>query len=129
MSSPEVIPVPPEWAARVFFVVLGFVVVWDQVRRDPEAYWKKLASRLDWIRKPTEIKDVSYAREDFRIRWYADGVLNVSVECLDRHLPRKADDIAFIFEGDDPNESRAVTYAEALAETCRMANVLKAHGV
>jgi acetyl-CoA synthetase len=128
MSSPEVIPVPPEWAARAHIDAKGYAAAWDQVRSDPEAYWKRIGERLDWITKPTEIKDVSYDAADFRIRWYADGVLNASVECLDRHLPRKADDIAFIWEGDDPKDSKRVTYAEAHAETCRMANVLKAHG-
>ncbi|HZW15269.1 MAG TPA: acetate--CoA ligase, partial [Brevundimonas sp.] len=68
-------------------------------------------------------------KADFRIRWYADGVLNASANCLDRHLPHRADDIAIIWEGDDPADSRKITYAEAHAETCRMANVLKAHGV
>jgi len=129
MSSPEVIPVPPEWAARAHIDARGYAAAWEQVRRDPQGYWKKIADRLDWISKPTEIKDVSFHREDFRIRWYADGVLNASVECLDRHLPRKANDIAFIWEGDNPEDSKRVTYAEAHAETCRMANVLKAHGV
>ena len=129
MSQTDLIPVPPEWAKRAHVDAAGYAAAWDQVTRDPEGYWKKLADRLDWITKPTQIKDVSYHRQDFRIRWYADGVLNASVECLDRHLPRKANDIAFIWEGDEPTDSRKITYAEAHAETCRMANVLKAHGV
>ncbi len=74
------------------------------------------------------VKDVSYDANDFRIRWYADGVLNASVNCLDRHLPKRANDIAIIWEGDDPKDSRKITYAEAHAEVCRMANVLKARG-
>jgi acetyl-CoA synthetase len=97
--------------------------------RDPQGYWGRLGQRLTWTRAPTQIKDVSFDAADFRIRWYADGVLNASVNCLDRHLPTRADDIAFIWEGDDPKDSRRVTYAEAHAETCRMANVLKKHGV
>jgi acetyl-CoA synthetase len=129
VSHPEVIPVPAEWAAKAHVDAAGYQAAWDEVNRDPDGYWRKIADRLNWIRKPTRIKDVSFHREDFRIRWYDDGVLNVSVECLDRHLPRKANDIAFIWEGDDPNDSRRITYAEAHAETCRMANVLKAHGV
>ena len=129
MSHPEVIPVAPAWAARAHIDAKGYDAAWEQVRRDPDGYWKAIAGRLDWIKKPTRIKDVSFHREDFRIRWYEDGVLNASVECLDRHLPKKASDVAFIWEGDDPKDSRAVTYAQAHAETCRMANVLKAHGV
>ena len=129
MSHPEVIPVPAEWAARAHIDAAGYDAARDRVRRDPDGYWKTIADRLDWIVKPTQIKDLSYDAKDFRIRWYADGVLNASVECLDRHLPRKAGDVAFIWEGDDPADSRTVTYAEAHVETCRMANVLKAHGV
>ena len=129
MTDKDLILVPPEWAGRAHIDAEGYDAAWAAVRADPRAYWAELAGRLDWIVKPTAIKDVSFDRADFRIRWFADGVLNASVECLDRHLPRKADDIAFIWEGDDPKDSRKVTYGEAHAETCRMANVLKAHGV
>ncbi|HYG28325.1 MAG TPA: AMP-binding protein, partial [Caulobacteraceae bacterium] len=100
-----------------------------RAEEDPEGYWSEVASRLDWIKPFTQVKDVSYNKEDFRIRWYADGVLNASANCLDRHLPHRADDIAIIWEGDDPADSRKITYAEAHTETCRMANVLKANGV
>jgi acetyl-CoA synthetase len=96
---------------------------------DPEAYWREAAKAIDWERFPTRIKDVSYHREDFRIRWYEDGVLNASVNCVDRHLPHKANDVAIIFEGDDPAEQRRVTYGELAGEVARMANVLKARGV
>ncbi len=129
MSSPNTIPVPPAWAARAHIDAAGYEAACEEARRDPEAYWGKLGQRLDWIKPPTQIKDVSFEAADFRIRWYADGVLNASANCLDRHLQAKADDIAFIWEGDDPEQSRTISYAEAHAETCRMANVLKAHGV
>ena len=129
MSDTDLIPVPPAWAERAHIDKAGYDAACAAAEADPEGYWRGLAGRLGWITAPTMIKDVSFNAEDFRIRWYADGVLNASVECLDRHLPRKADDVAFIWEGDDPADSRQVTYAEAQAETCRMANVLKAHGV
>src|SRR5690242_21524531 len=70
--------------------------------RDPEAFWKNVAQRLDWIRTPTKIKDVSFDARDLHIRWYEDGVLNVSVNCLDRHLATPCDKTALLFEGDDP---------------------------
>jgi acetyl-CoA synthetase len=129
MSHPDIVPVSPAWAKQPHIDAAGYEAACEEVARDPQAYWKRLAQRLDWITPPTAIKDVSFHRQDFHIRWYGDGVLNASVECLDRHLPRKANDIAFIWEGDDPAHSRSITYAEAHAETCRMANVLKAHGV
>jgi acetyl-CoA synthetase len=129
VSQPDIFPVPEAWAKRAHVDAAAYEAACAEVARDPDGYWGKLARRLDWITPPTQIKDVSFDREDFRIRWFADGVLNVSVNCLDRHLPARANDIAFIWEGDDPALSRQVTYGEAHAETCRMANVLKAHGV
>jgi len=96
---------------------------------DPDGYWREVGGRLDWIRPFTEVKDVSFDREDFRIRWYADGVLNVSVNCVDRHLAERRDQTAIIWESDDPEIYSTLTYGELHAEVCRMANVLKARGV
>jgi acetyl-CoA synthetase len=129
MSEGEVFPVPQGWARRAHMDAAGYEAAWARVEADPQGYWRDAAARLEWMRPPTLIKDVSFEREDFHIRWYADGVLNACANCLDRHLPKRRDDVAFIWEGDDPAESRKITYAEALAETCRMANVLKARGV
>ena len=98
-------------------------------RERPDAFWAEQAQRLDWITPPTRIKDVSFDPADFRIRWFEDGVLNVSANCIDRHLATRRDDTAIIWEGDDPAESRAVTFGELHAQVCRMANVLKRHGV
>ena len=129
MSQAELFSVPPEWAARAKITAEGYQAAVERAARDPEGYWTDVAQRLDWIKPFTRAKDVSFAREDFRIRWFADGVLNVSANCLDRHLPDKANDVAFIWEGDDPAQSKAITYREAFEATCCMANVLKAHGV
>ena len=129
MSEGEVFPVPPAWAARAHMNAAGYEAALRQVDEDPQGFWTKVAGRLDWMKPFTTAKDVSFHREDFHIRWFADGVLNVSANCLDRHLPHRADEVAIIWEGDDPAESRKITYREAHAEVCRMANVLKAHGV
>jgi acetyl-CoA synthetase len=107
----------------------AYDAAWKRVEADPNGFWRDVAGRLAWIKPFSVVKDVSYHREDFHIRWFADGVLNASVNCLDRHLPTRANDIAIIWEGDDPRDSKKITYAEAHAETCRMANVLKAQGV
>lgn len=96
---------------------------------DPDAYWRQEAARLDWMQPFTTVKDTSFAEADFRIRWFADGVLNVSVNCLDRHLAARGDQTAIIFEGDEPGEGRRLTYRELHAEVCRFANVLKSRGV
>ncbi|WP_332766830.1 acetate--CoA ligase [Phenylobacterium sp.] len=99
------------------------------VREDPDRFWGEAAQRLDWMVPFTTVKDVSFRREDFRIRWFADGILNACANCVDRHLPARADQTALIWEADDPALSRRITYAELHAEVCRMANVLRAHGV
>ena len=129
MSEGQVFPVPEAWAKRAHMDAAGYDAAVKRVEADPDGFWTDVAKRLDWIKPFTQVKDVSYDAKDFHIRWFADGVLNVSANCLDRHLPARANDIAIIWEGDDPANSRKITYAEAHAETCRMANVLKKHGV
>src|SRR3546814_7325748 len=96
---------------------------------DPEGFWGEHGKRLDWIRPYTKVKDVSFAEPDLHIRWYEDGTLNASANCLDRHLATRGDQTAILWEGDDPNESRAITYRELHAEVAKFANVLKGLGV
>ena len=122
-------PVPKGWAERAHLDAGALAAARRRAEQDPHGYWKDLADRLDWITPPTKIKDVSFHEEDFRIRWYEDGVLNVSANCIDRHLPHRANEVAFIWEGDDPAASRKITYAELHEQVCRMANVFKTHGV
>jgi acetyl-CoA synthetase len=98
-------------------------------KAEPEAFWAGVAKRLDWSKPFTKVKDVSYEAKDLHIRWFYDGELNACVNCLDRHLPERANDAAIIWESDDPGVAKTITYAEAFEETCRMANVLKARGV
>ena len=100
-----------------------------RAKSDPEGYWRDVAARLTWSKPFTQVKDVSFDAQNFHIRWYADGELNVSVNCIDRHLPERADQTAIIWESDDPEVYDTLTYAQLHAEVCRMANVLKAKGV
>jgi acetyl-CoA synthetase len=126
--SQDIIPVPEAWAKKAHLDAAGYDAAVAQAQDDPQNYWARIAQRLDWIKFPTRIKEVSFHEADFRINWYADGVLNVSANCLDRHLADRGDQTAFIFEGDEPDQQRLITYREAHAEVCRFANVLKAHG-
>jgi acetyl-CoA synthetase len=96
---------------------------------DTDAFWLDQARRLDWTRFPEQAGDWSFDEADFRIRWYADGELNLSVNCLDRHLDARGDRAALIFEPDEPGTGHTLTYRELHAETCRMANLLKSRGV
>ena len=96
---------------------------------DPDAFWLEQARRLTWSRFPTQAGDWSFAEPNFGIRWYADGELNLSVNCLDRHLTEHSDEVALIFEADEPGEGREVTYRELYEETCRFANLLRQRGI
>ncbi|MDG6348881.1 acetate--CoA ligase [Luteimonas sp. 8-5] len=97
---------------------------------DPDAFWGEAAGRLDWMRAPTRVKDTSFDADDFHIRWYADGEVNASVECLDRHLAGRGDKTAIVFEPDDPaGEVQRISYRELHARVCRLANALRNLGV
>ena len=123
------LPVPPEWRGRVFIDAAKYREMYARSLADPEGFWREVAARLDWIKPFTKVKNVSWDPDDLFIKWFEDGTLNVSANCIDRHLPRHAGRIAIIWEGDDPKDSRAITYQELHDEVCRFANVLKEHGV
>ncbi|WP_443749405.1 acetate--CoA ligase [Asticcacaulis solisilvae] len=122
-------PVPADFIRPGTLTAEGLQAQHDLFARDPDAHWTNLGQALDWMTPFTKVKDVSYNREDFRIRWYHDGVLNVSANCIDRHLATRGDQVALIFEGDDPNVSYTVTYKQLSAEVNKRANLLKAYGV
>src|SRR3546814_832778 len=126
----DIYPVPAEWQARAKVDANAYAETYARSLSDPEAYWLEQAQRLDWVQMPSVADESSFAEHDFGVRWFGDGVLNVSVNCLDRHLAERGDDIALIWEPDDPSEdARRYTYRELHAEVCRFANVLKGQGV
>ena len=92
-----VYPVPPAFAAQARLRRDDYDRLYAESLADPDGFWRHVADRLDWITPPTQVRDVSFDVEDFHIRWYADGVLNVSANCLDRHLPHRANDTAIIW--------------------------------
>jgi acetyl-CoA synthetase len=122
-------PVPSAFAARANMSPELYQETYARSLADPEAFWGEQAKRLNWMTAPTQIKDVSWDKSDLHVRWYADGVLNVTENCLDRHLETRADKVAIIWEGDSPDESKTFTYRELHSEVCRFANVMKANGV
>jgi acetyl-CoA synthetase len=124
-----VFEVPDAWAQRAEVDRAKYEALYEASRRDPDAFWAEQARRLHWFQEPTRVQDVSFAAGDFRIRWFEDGVLNVAYNCLDRHLPHRRDQVAIIWEGDEPGQDRKITYGELFGAVCRMANVLKKHGV
>ena len=122
-------PVPADWARRAHVDAAGYADRYRQSIADPEGFWREEARRIDWITPFTRVRNASFDAQDFGIRWFEDGVLNVSANCLDRHLAEHGERPAILWEADTPGERRVITYRELHAEVCRFANVLKARGV
>jgi acetyl-CoA synthetase len=125
----KVYPVDPAFAAKAHLRKADYERLYAESVKDPEGFWGRIGERLEWVKKPTHIRDVSFNPEDLHIRWYDDGQLNVSANCLDRHLATRGDKTAIIFEGDDPADSRRITYRQLHTEVCKFANTLKHLGV
>src|SRR3546814_9927067 len=117
----DVYPVPETFAAQANIKPADYERDYAESIRDPDAFWGRIAQRLEWMTPPTRIRDVSFDPKDFRIRWFADGELNVSVNCLDRHLATRGDKTALIFEPASPDgEARHVSYRDLHARFCRL---------
>ncbi|HOZ27597.1 MAG TPA: AMP-binding protein, partial [Hyphomonadaceae bacterium] len=135
MSESHVYPVPPEFAAKALVNAEKYEEMYAASVADPEAFWRQHGKRLRWISPYTKVKNVNWDisktndPKDLYVKWFEDGTLNVSANCIDRHLPEKADVTAFLFEGDDPSVSKRITYSELYSHVCRFANVLKGQGV
>ena len=121
--------VPKHWASRAHIDASNYQKLYEASLQDPDKFWMEQGKRLDWIRPYTQAGDWSYEYPDVHIRWFADGTLNVCANCVDRHLPERADQVALIWEGDDPKHDAKITYGELHKEVCRFANVLKSQGV
>jgi acetyl-CoA synthetase len=121
--------VPENWLARAYVDDAGYRDMYARSVRDPEGFWGDHGKRIDWIKPYTRVKRTSFAPGNVSIEWFGDGTTNVSLNCIDRHLAKRADQVAIIWEGDDPGESKRITYRQLHDEVCRFANVLKAHGV
>ena len=129
MSDDQLFPVPIEWAKKAYVDNAKYLAMYAASVDNPEAFWGEQGKRIDWIKPYTKVKDVSFDAKDFRIRWYEDGTLNASVNCIDRHLAKRGDQVAIIWEGDEPTDDKRITYQQLYEEVCRFANVLKAQGV
>ncbi len=127
--SDSLIPVPEAWKKRAHMTAAQYEAAYAQSLADPDGYWGKEAARLDWMTPFTKVKNASFDAADLHIKWFEDGALNVAANCIDRHLETRGDQIAIIWEGDDPSVSKHITYRELHAEVCRFANVLKRRGV
>jgi len=127
--SDKIYPVSADWAQRAFINEAKYKDMYARSVADPDGFWGEQGKRIDWMTPYTKVKNTSFGPGDVSIKWYEDGVTNAAYNCVDRHLPKRANQTAIIFEGDDPSDSRHITYQELHEQVCRFANVLKAHGV
>jgi acetyl-CoA synthetase len=127
--SQTVYPVPAEWRERAYVKAEDYARMYAQSVENPDAFWREQAQRIDWIKPFTQVKETSFDADSFGIKWFADGTLNIAANCLDRHLAERGDVPAILWAGDDPSESRTITYRELHEDVCRFANALKGQGV
>jgi acetyl-CoA synthetase len=127
--SGKIYPVAPDWRQRAYIDNAKYLELYASSVADPESFWAGEAGRIDWIKPFTRVKNTSFGPGDVSIKWFEDGTTNVAQNCIDRHLLRLKNHTAIIWEGDDPKDSKHITYQELHGEVCRLANVLKAHGV
>lgn len=126
-ASPTLVPVKPAFAAGTHADMPAYRAMYQAAIDNPEGFWGEQAKRVTWMTPPTRMKQVDFTG-NVSIKWYADGVLNASTQCLDRHLATRGDQVAIIWEGDDPNVSEKVTYRDLHGRVCRLANAMKALG-
>lgn len=130
MEHLETYPAPAGFAGPNTLDAAAYQAGYRKSVESPEAFWAEMAERITWFKKPTRIRDVNFDAEDFRIRWFEDGELNVSVNCVDRHLATRGDKVAIVWEPDDPNQpAQSVTYRELSQRVNRLANALRAKGL
>ena len=129
MSDQNFFPVPEEISERSFIDNAKYLQLYQQSVDNPENFWSEQGKRINWIKPYNKIKDVSYAKNDVHIKWYYDGTLNACENCIDRHLPTRGDQIAIIWEGDNPAEDKKITYNELHTEVCKFSNAMKSLGV
>jgi acetyl-CoA synthetase len=126
--SEKTYPVSGDWASKAWLDNAGYLREYQRSVDDPQGFWSDTAKRLDWMKAPTKVKNTSFA-EPVSIKWFEDGELNVSANCIDRHLAERGDQVAIIWEGDNPKEDEQITYRQLHERVCKLANVMKAHGV
>ncbi|MFO0346685.1 MAG: acetate--CoA ligase, partial [Labrys sp. (in: a-proteobacteria)] len=127
--SEKVYDVPVGWDIRAYVDDRKYQAMYEASCKDPDAFWKKHGKRIHWFKPFTKVKNTSYDSHNVSIRWFEDGTTNVAFNCIDRHLDSLGDQTAIIWEGDDPSESKSITYNELSRQVQRFANVLKARGV
>ena len=127
--SEKVYAVSDEWKKRAYVDQAKYEEMYKRSVTDPEGFWAEQGKRIDWIKPYTKVKNTSYDPHNVSIKWFEDGTTNVSMNCIDRHLAKRGDQVAIIWEGDNPEESEHITYKQLHERVSKLANVFKAHGV
>jgi acetyl-CoA synthetase len=127
--SEKLYEVSPEWASRGHVDAEGYEAMYRESIENPDAFWTTHGDRIDWYKPFTIVKNTSFGPGDVSIRWFEDGTTNAAYNCIDRHLDTRGDQVAIIWEGDDPSESKKITYRQLHEEVCRWANVLRNRNV
>ena len=127
--SDKTYPVPGDWAKRAWVDEAGYKKLYARSVEDPNGFWNEMGRRLEWIKPYSKVKDTSFDTHNVSIKWFEDGTLNVSANCIDRHLATRGDQVAIIWEGDDPTRDEKITYKQLHERVSKIANVLKANGV
>lgn len=117
MSDEKTYPVPAEWSARAWVDDAKYKEMYQQSISDPDAFWGEMGKRLDWTTPYTKVKNTSFDPDNVSIKWYEDGRLNVCYNCVDRHLKDRADQVAIIWEGDDPTDDEQITYRQQFCKS------------
>jgi acetyl-CoA synthetase len=121
----KIYAVPSDWTRRAFIDDAKYHAMYEASIRDPEAFWREHGDRIDWFTPYSRVKNATFGPGAVSIRWFEDGTTNAAYNCVDRHLESRGDQVAIIWEGDDPSESKHITYSELHREVCRWANVLR----
>ena len=129
MSTHPIHPVPADFARQAWADAEKYQEMYQASIDDPEAFWREQGKRIDWIKPYEKIKDVDFHQDNLHIKWFYDGTLNACYNCVDRHLPKRAEQTAIIWEGDDPGQDSKITYQELYEQVCKAANALKEMGV
>ncbi len=128
-EAAEIYKVPEDVAKHALIDAAAYQEMYKRSVEDPDGFWAEHGKRIDWIKPFTKVMNSSYDPDNVSIKWFEDGTTNVALNCIDRHLAKRGDQVAIIWEGDDPSEAKKITYKDLHEHVCRFANVLKAHGV
>ena len=129
MSEVKIHPVSKAWAERAYIDQAKYRSMYQRSVEDPDGFWAEEAKRIDWLKPFTKVKNSTYGYPNVSIKWFEDGTLNAGYNCVDRHLAKRGDQTALLWEGDDPKNDKTVTYKELHETVCRLANGLKSLGV